>query len=221
VRSGALDVIVIDSVAALTPRARSKVKWATPRWVPGAVDVPGPLRKLAAAIRTSKTCCASSPTSCARRSGDVWKSRDDHRRKRPKILRVGSPGHPADRGDQGRPRASSEPHPGEGGSRNKVAPPFKEALFDIIYNEGISRMGDLIEHGRRNTGIIERAGPGSPTSRTDRARPRGGAPALAANKRSPRKSTSRCARSSTDFRRGSKASPAPHPAPAEKKSAKA
>jgi recombination protein RecA len=41
--------------------------------------------------------------------------------------------------------------------KNKMAPPFKEAEFDIMYGEGISRPGDLLDVGV-NTGIIEKSG---------------------------------------------------------------
>ena len=41
--------------------------------------------------------------------------------------------------------------------KNKVAPPFKMAEFEILYGEGISRQGEIIEHGV-NHGIIEKAG---------------------------------------------------------------
>jgi recombination protein RecA len=41
--------------------------------------------------------------------------------------------------------------------KNKVAPPFKEAEFDIIYGKGVSRFGELIDIGA-NTGIIEKTG---------------------------------------------------------------
>jgi recombination protein RecA len=41
--------------------------------------------------------------------------------------------------------------------KNKVAPPFKQAVFDIFYNEGISRMGELIDLGLEKK-IVERAG---------------------------------------------------------------
>jgi recombination protein RecA len=39
--------------------------------------------------------------------------------------------------------------------KNKVAPPFKEAQFDILYNEGISKLGDLIDAGVDNNIIIK------------------------------------------------------------------
>jgi len=41
--------------------------------------------------------------------------------------------------------------------KNKVSPPFREALFDILYGEGISREGEIIEHGV-NHRIVEKSG---------------------------------------------------------------
>jgi recombination protein RecA len=41
--------------------------------------------------------------------------------------------------------------------KNKVAPPFKQAEFDIYFNEGISRVGELVDVGAEN-GIIEKSG---------------------------------------------------------------
>ena len=42
--------------------------------------------------------------------------------------------------------------------KNKLAPPFKQAEFEILYGEGISREGELIELGVANNGFVDKAG---------------------------------------------------------------
>jgi len=53
--------------------------------------------------------------------------------------------------------------------KNKIAPPFKEAEFDIIYGEGISKVGDVLDLGVAHD-IVEKAGPGTPTAGNGSAR---------------------------------------------------
>jgi recombination protein RecA len=45
--------------------------------------------------------------------------------------------------------------------KNKVAPPFKQVEFDIMYGEGISKTGELLDLGVK-AGVVEKSGPGSP-----------------------------------------------------------
>ena len=55
--------------------------------------------------------------------------------------------------------------------KNKLAPPFKQAEFDIIYGSGISREGGLIDMGVEH-GFVRRPAPGTPTRATSWARAR-------------------------------------------------
>ena len=53
--------------------------------------------------------------------------------------------------------------------KNKMAPPFKEVEFDIMYGEGVSKMGELIDLGVK-AGVVEKSAPGSPMTASGSAR---------------------------------------------------
>ena len=156
VRSGALDVIVIDSVAALTPRAEIEGEMGDPSMGVQARLMSQALRKLAAAISKSKTCVIFT-NQLRQKIGVMFGN--------PETTTGGNAlkFYASVRLDIRRIEAIKDGQNVIGNRtrvkvvKNKVAPPFKEAQFDIIYNEGISRMGDLIDTAVEQ-GIIEKSG---------------------------------------------------------------
>lgn len=156
VRSGAIDVVVIDSVAALVPRAEIDGEMGEPTMGLQARLMSQALRKLTAAISKSKTCVifinqlrekigvmfGNPETTTGGRALKFYAS------VRLDIRRISS----IKEGDEiigARVKVKVV--------KNKVAPPFKEAEFDIIYGEGISRIGSLVDLGVEHK-IIEKSG---------------------------------------------------------------
>jgi recombination protein RecA len=156
VRSNAVDLVVIDSVAALVPRAEIEGQMGDAKIALQARLMSQALRKLTAAISKSKTSVVfinqirekigvmfgSPEVTPGGRALKFYSSvRIDLRR----IATITSP-----EGAIGiRVRAKIV--------KNKVAPPFKEAIFEIMYNEGVSKTGALIDAAIED-GLIKKAG---------------------------------------------------------------
>jgi recombination protein RecA len=156
VRSGALDVLVIDSVAALVPRAELEGDMGDAQMGLQARLMSQALRKLTGAISKSKTSVIfinqlrmkigifmGNPETTT--GGNALKF---YSSMRIDIRRIGALKH----GEQ-----VIGNHVRVKIVKNKVAPPFKETEFDIIFGEGISREGDVLDLAV-NDGIVERTG---------------------------------------------------------------
>jgi recombination protein RecA len=156
IRSGAVDVLVVDSVAALTPRAEIEGEMGDSQPGLQARLMSQALRKLTASISRSHTMVIfinqirmkigvmyGSPETTT--GGNALKF---YASVRLDIRRIGSI---KDRdeviGNQTRVKVV----------KNKVAPPFKQVEFDIMYGEGISKNGELIDLGVK-AGVVEKSG---------------------------------------------------------------
>lgn len=156
VRSNALDVIVIDSVAALVPRSEIEGEMGDATMAVQARLMSQALRKLTAAISKSKTAVIFI-NQLRSKIGVMFGS--------PETTTGGNAlkFYASVRIDIRRIAAIKEGEDVIGNRtkvkivKSKVAPPFKQVEFDILYNEGISKTGDLVDLGTE-LGIIKKSG---------------------------------------------------------------
>jgi recombination protein RecA len=155
-RSNAIDVIVIDSVAALVPKTEIEGEMGDTHVALQARLMSQALRKLTSVISKSKTCIifinqirqkigvmfGNPETTPGGRALKFYSS------VRIDIRRIGSI-KDGERIIGNRVRASV--------AKNKVSPPFRKAEFDIMFNSGISRAGDIVDLGVDNQ-VIEKSG---------------------------------------------------------------
>ncbi len=156
VRSGALDVVVIDSVAALVPRAEIEGEMGDSHMGLQARLMSQALRKLSGAIKQSNTIVIFT-NQLRHKIGVMFGSPETttggmalkfYASVRLDIRRIQSL-KAAGETIGNRTRVTVK--------KNKVAPPFRVAEFDIMYNEGISRMGSIIDLGT-DMDIVEKRG---------------------------------------------------------------
>lgn len=156
VRSGAVDILVVDSVAALTPRAEIEGEMGDSHVGLQARLMSQALRKLTASISRSNTIVIfinqirmkigvmyGSPETTT--GGNALKF---YASVRLDIRRIGQIKDKEDIvGNATRVKVV----------KNKVAPPFKQVEFDIMYGEGVSKMGEIVDLGVK-AGVVEKSG---------------------------------------------------------------
>ncbi len=156
VRSGAIDVLVVDSVAALTPKSELEGEMGDMQMGAQARLMSQALRKLTGSISKSR-CMVIFINQIRMKIGVMFGSPETtsggnalkfYASVRLDIRRIGAIKERDEVvGNQTRVKVV----------KNKVAPPFKQVEFDIMYGEGVSKMGELIDLGVK-AGIVEKSG---------------------------------------------------------------
>ncbi len=156
VRSGAVDAVVVDSVAALVPKVEIEGDMGDQQVGLQARLMSRALRKLTGTVSKSNTCFIFI-NQIRMKIGQMWGNPETtpggvalkfHATVRMEIRRVGSIKDGTDViGNRTRVKIV----------KNKVAPPFKEVEFDILYGKGISTLGEIVDLGTE-TGVLKRSG---------------------------------------------------------------